>query len=166
MDIWPQDEFPFYDAPKLTSVTSGGPITPTALIPADLNRRVLILSGNSSTTIYVAPVPNFVTFQGIPLPPAAPFISLDWQTHRTLVQSAWWFIATAGEMGNAITIAMPRNPTQYRYKGAYLEQSGEEREGGDWNYQSGPSGIFLATPLPADLVYRLKSISPDLWGGQ
>jgi hypothetical protein len=166
MDIWPQDEYRFYDAPKLTSVTSGGPTAPTVLIPADLNRRVLILSGNSSTTIYVAPVPNFVTFQGIPLPPACPFISLDWNTHRSLVQSAWWFIATAGEMGNAITIAMPRNPQQYGYKDAFLDQADETPAGGDWNYQSGPSGIFMATPLPADLAYRLKSISPGLWGGQ
>lgn len=122
-DIWPRDELEFYDTPLVTSV-SVGIAGWTKLVGADYDRRTIILCGDGTNKYLFSPYALDTTNFGLPINANQPFIPLTYDDFGPLVMSAWYVTGGSNTVAVAITLAMPRNPVDAGFPGAYRSRKG------------------------------------------
>ena len=118
-DLWPREGIGFYDAPIHYYFSNPVADQPT-VIPVDIDRRVLVLSGDGSHTALFMPDADTGPPFGIPLTTSNAYIVLTWDQHGPLVTVQWQCNLPVGGKAYAISFSMPRNPNLAGYD-AYQE---------------------------------------------
>lgn len=160
--LWPRDEYAFFDAPTTTVVQVPGP-TVVQLCQADPDRRVLIISGDGTTTLTVSLSPSVLAGRGILLPAACPVLVLDYERHRAIVQSAWFAIAGGLAFASVTVATMHKDPRVFGYPQSYSEQAAQpERVASAPRGKGGRNGRRL--PYRSGLFGMFNRQNPNLFG--
>lgn len=118
--VWPRDWQGFFDPPVLTNVILPG-VSAQPLVGADLDRRVLIVSGDGANVITISPDPAAAAQIGIQLTIITPVYTMTWDIHGPIVTLAWFAVSTQPANVWALSQSMRKDPRDHGYPGVYVD---------------------------------------------